>query len=172
MFALTEKLNCFLHRIHPLQGWIKKYELNGILFSYVNYFSECSEKKYDKPPLVIFDIDNTLLDATSFYKYPILQGIDPCIAFYKYIKQLGFPIVLLTGRKEEKRDITVKNLKKVHIEDYENLIMRENNLDNITNYKLKQRILLSQKYTIIANIGDQITDFQGGFNGKIIHINF
>jgi predicted secreted acid phosphatase len=170
MFAWTEKINCFLHRIHPLQGWIKNYELTEILFSYVDYLNEQSQKEFTKPPLIIFDIDNTLLNCVSLKKFPILEGIDPSITFYKYVKELGFHTVLLTARKEEKREITIKNLNRVGIQNYDLLIMRENKQDTIGKFKLKQRIQLSKKYTIIANVGDQITDFEGGYNGKIINL--
>lgn len=171
MFAWTEKINCFLHRIHPLQEWIKNYEISQVLYSYVDYLLEQSQKEFTKPPLVIFDIDDTLLNFASFKKFPMLEGIEPSITFYKYVQELGFRIVLLTARKEEKRDITIQNLNRVNIKNYDQLIMRKNKENSISKYKLKQRIKLSKKYTIIANIGDQITDFEGGYNGKIIKLN-
>jgi predicted secreted acid phosphatase len=120
--------------------------------------------------LIIFDIDDTLLDFYSFKKFPMLDGIDPTITFYKYVQELGFHVVLLTGRKEDKRELTIENLNRVKVKGYDELIMRPGN-ESIPKYKLKQRIRLSKKYTIIANIGDQLTDFEGGYNGKIIKLN-
>ena len=171
MFAWTEKINCFLHRIHPVQEWIKNYEISQVLYSYVDYLSEQSKKEFTQPPLVIFDIDDTLLNCVSMKKFPILDGIEPCLTFYKYVQELGFHIVLLTGRKEEKREITLQNLNRVHIKNYDQLIMRKIKQESVSIYKLKQRMKLSKKYTIIANVGDQITDFEGGYNGKIIKLN-
>jgi predicted secreted acid phosphatase len=170
MFPWAEKINCFLHRIHPIQGWIKNYEISEVLYSYVDYILEQSEKEFAKPPLIIFDIDDTLLDFYSFKKFPMLDGIDPTITFYKYVQELGFHVVLLTGRKEDKRELTIENLNRVKVKGYDELIMRPGN-ESIPKYKLKQRIRLSKKYTIIANIGDQLTDFEGGYNGKIIKLN-
>jgi predicted secreted acid phosphatase len=172
MFAWAEKINCFLHRIHPLQEWIKNYEISEVLFSYVNYLSEQSQKEHTKPPLVIFDIDDTLLKTETLKKFPMLEGMEPTITFFKFVQELGLRTVIITGRTEDRRDLTVQNLNKVHIKNYDKLIMKKNKQeDKISDYKLKERIKLSKKYTIIANVGDQMSDFEGGYNGKIIKIS-
>jgi hypothetical protein len=80
--------------------------------------------------------------------------------------------VILTARNEMKREITIKNLERYKVNEYDEIIFRSTKdfPFSFGKYKLHQRKKLSEKYTIIANVGDQSTDFEGGFNGKVIQI--
>jgi predicted secreted acid phosphatase len=138
-----------------------------------SYIQEEIKKNDTKPPLIIFDVDDTLLDTSRMSKkFPLFDGLDQTIRFYKQVQNIGCHTVLLTGRSEKKRDITIQNLDRLKIKNYDEIIFRrdEDNHDSFAKYKLEKRRKLAEKYTIIANIGDQITDFEGGYNGKIIQI--
>jgi hypothetical protein len=37
-------------------------------------------------------------------------------------------------------------------------------------YKLAERKKLATSYEIVANVGDRMSDFYGGYNGKIVKI--
>ena len=171
MFALSDKITSFINKIHRNEEWMKNLSITEVLFSHLSYINNEIEKSYSKPPLIIFDIDNTLFDAGKFSKrFPLLEAIEPTLTFYQYVKDLGYHIVLLTGRKKDRREFTIENLNRIKVKTYDDIIFRQNDDLSISKYKLNQRKNLAQKYTIVANIGDQITDFEGGYNGKIIKL--
>jgi predicted secreted acid phosphatase len=118
-------------------------------------------------------VDDTLLDCGKISKrFPLFDSLQPTVEFYRYVKDLGYRTVILTARNESRRETTIKNLQHIKITDYDDIIFRtKNDIDySFAKYKLNQRKNLAKKYTIIANIGDQLSDFEGGYNGKIIKI--
>lgn len=58
----------------------------------------------------------------------ILEGVAPAIKpslkLYEEILRLGFKIILLTGRHEDKRNITVTNLAHAGYQKWDRLILR------------------------------------------------
>jgi predicted secreted acid phosphatase len=173
MISITDKISTFFNKWHKLDSWIRNTSITEALFSHVAYLNQQIKRQFVKPPMIIFDIDDTLLDTNKFLKkFPMMDGIEPSITFLQYAQSIGYHIVILSARKEEKREQTIENLKKVGVKDYDQLILRsEVDLKNtISNYKLIKRKELNSMYTIIANVGDQISDFEGGHNGKIIKI--
>jgi predicted secreted acid phosphatase len=172
MISITDEITSFLYKINKIEEWRKNTALTEILFSHLPYFTEQIEMNHTKPPLVIFDIDDTLMDTGRFSKkhFPLLDGFEPTITLYNYLQDLGYHLVILTARNENRRDVTEENLKRINIKNYDELIMRNDSSEPFGAYKLKQRKNLSKNYTIVANIGDQISDFEGGYNGKIIKV--
>jgi len=173
MTSIINRILNHLHKIHLLDEWIKNSTLNTLLLSYSEYIDKQIKKSYSKPPLIIFDIDDTLLDTSKISKnFPLFDPFNPTLTFYQYVKESGYHTVILTARNESMKDITIRNLNKFKILDYDEIIFRTHKdiKDSFGKYKMKQRKRLSEKYTIIANVGDNLTDFQGGFNGKIIKI--
>jgi len=172
-WSITDKITSFLNRIYKIDEWIKNSEISEILFSHLSYLNQKIKENHKYPSLIIFDIDDTLLDTSKFSKnFPMFDGLDPTITFYQYVMDLGYHVVLLTARKEDRRNATIRNLDRLGIKGYDDLIFRKDEDLGISfgKYKLKERKNLSKNYTIIANIGDQISDFEGGYNGKIIKI--
>ncbi|KAK6940320.1 Acid phosphatase, class B-like [Dillenia turbinata] len=53
-------------------------------------------------------------------------GVDkrPCLKLYEEVLKLGCKIVLLTGRNENQRSITVENLTNVGFQNWDKLILR------------------------------------------------
>lgn len=148
--------------------------------------------KYAKPKknsLVIFDIDDTLLSsyekqkAISFGYIPklfsewVLQADAPIIPemknLYDYFLNRGYKIVLLTGRKYNEYDATVKNLKNHGITQFEELITRQPHELKMKaiEYKPNRRKELTEKgYKIVACIGDQHSDLKGGYSGLKVKV--
>lgn len=150
---------------------------------------------------VVFDIDDTLISTSPVVRQEFLRhfaneiGIDtdsevegftpPVIIphnffppiqqvcrFYYYIKGLGLKTLLLTGRSEETRDITISNLKWVGITNWDDLVLRnlyEKNLP-ASSYKSNRRATWANEYFIIANIGDQYSDLSGAYSGYTIKL--
>ena len=168
MGSFSDKLLSFLNKIHKLDECIKNTSINEVLYSYLPYVNMEIKKSHTKPPVIIFDVDNTLLDTSKISRrFPLFDGLQPTITFYNYVKDLGYRIIILTGRPIERKDTTISNLHRLKIKDYDDIIFRtkDDTKDSFATYKLNQRKKLSQNYTIIANIGDKVSDFEGGYNG-------
>jgi len=73
-------------------------------------------------------------------------------------------VFILTGRRERDRAGTVANLKAAGYAVYAGLCLKDDNSHETTGaFKLAwRRKLAAEGYTLIANIGDQDSDFAGG----------
>lgn len=129
---------------------------------------------------VVFDLDETLFSnwphflADDFaYLLPswdawVGEGRAPAIAPVRELgrqaRRLGIDVILLTGRRERDRPGTEKNLHAIDCDDYAMLIfMPDASKETTGAFKLAQRRrLLAEGYVIIANVGDQESDFEGG----------
>ncbi len=131
---------------------------------------------------VIFDIDDTLLWSyydmkkiqfgfvPPLYHEWVLKAQSPAVPhvkrLYDFFVDRGCKIILLTGRRFDERSATIENLKNQGFNKIDLLITREENELNLTavEYKIKHRKVLQEKgYRIIASIGDQYSDLEGGY---------
>lgn len=138
---------------------------------------------------VIFDVDETALLNLEYirehdYGYTIESWENfldearsvankPVLELYQWIrKQTGVSIFFITGRYPSKKGIkpepTEVNLIKEGFIGYDSLFMKPREEKSSTGeYKLKIRKLLANAgYHIIANIGDQESDFKGGYSER------
>ncbi|EOA18508.1 hypothetical protein CARUB_v10007060mg [Capsella rubella] len=131
----------------------------------------------------VFDIDETLLSNLAYYKAhgygsePYdntlfnewvvtgkVPGFDASLRLYKALKELGFTIILLTGRDESQRSITEQNLIHAGYSGWNRLLLRghEDQGKAAAQYKSEQRSkVIKEGYTIHGNTGDQWSDLQG-----------
>jgi len=164
------------------------------------YEKECKEiideaiKHLDKiklpeKPIVIFDIDETALSNYDHikeidfgYYYDIwlewlkksdAVAIPQTKRFYDYLISRNVGIVFISGRNYDSYDATLKNLIDQGYTKFDTVIVRKDNERDLTasEFKLNKRKELSQKgFNIIANIGDQLSDFHGGYSGYVIKL--
>lgn len=142
-------------------------------------------------PAVVFDIDETALSnydalkANDFGR--IMAGpchlphgpcgipawdqlaestlIPPTMDVYTAAKDGGAAIFFITGRAESQRAATERNLADVGYNGYARLIMEPNGAHYVSaaDFKAPQRRAIENEgYTIIANLGDQPSDLDGG----------
>lgn len=93
------------------------------------------------------------------------KPIDGTLALFKTAKQHNAAVFFITGRHENERAATEKNLKAAGFEGWDGLVLRREN-DNMTviEYKSGARANIAQEgYSIIANVGDQHSDLAGGY---------
>jgi acid phosphatase len=140
-------------------------------------------------PTVIFDIDETSLanyqhikEIDFGYYYDIwLQWLKQADAvaipqtkrFYDYLIARNIHIVFLSGRNDDSYEATLKNLAEQGYTNFDSVIVRNMNERNLSasEFKLDKRKELTQKgFNIIANIGDQASDFYGGYSGYVIKL--
>lgn len=141
---------------------------------------------------VLFDVDETLLINTEYifnYDYGWSKDswdawidsakavpIQPVFELYNWIKSQGVTIFIVTGRFPSLRisnpDPTERNLLNVGYTDFERLYLKPREPKMATgDYKLQiRKKLIEEGFNIIANFGDQESDFRGGYNGKSFKI--
>mgnify|MGYP000868698234 CR=1 FL=1 len=129
---------------------------------------------------VLFDVDETLLsnlpemESIDFGYVPRIwtewiakaeaPGLTPACEVFRSARRLGFRVIILSGRRERDRAGTEKNLRAVGCGDYERLILKADD-EHVTTgaWKTEQRRkLVAEGCVIVANIGDQDSDFLGG----------
>ncbi len=145
-----------------------------------------------KKNAVIFDVDETLLLNTEYilaYDYGWTReswdawidsakafAVQPMLELYNWIKAQGVTLFVITGRYPSINisdpDPTERNLLKVGYTGFEKLYLKPRAPKIATSdYKLQIRKQLTEDgFNIIANFGDQESDFKGGFNGKSFKI--
>ncbi|KAK4489397.1 hypothetical protein RD792_005206 [Penstemon davidsonii] len=131
----------------------------------------------------IFDIDETLLsnlpyyaehghgsetfDSTKFDEWVetgMAPSIESSLELYEEVLSLGFRVILLTGRSERHRSVTVQNLLSAGFREWDKLILRssEDHGKTATKYKSEKRNeLVEEGYRIMGNSGDQWSDLLG-----------
>jgi acid phosphatase len=151
-----------------------------------NYLKKRTPAEKD---IVIFDIDDTVLSTFKDAKKVdysfipksksdwIQQANAPAIQsikdLYNQLKEKGFKIVFLTGRLEQFRKPTLKNLENEGFSGFEKLIMRSDEQEKMkaADYKINEHKKLTKEgYTIIACIGDQWSDLNGKTCGYTIKV--
>ncbi|XP_074591890.1 acid phosphatase 1-like [Curcuma longa] len=137
----------------------------------------------DGKDIWIFDIDETLLsnlpyyalhgygsetyNETSFNEWVELgeaPALPASLKLYGKLLELGFQIVLLTGRDENQRNVTVENLLSVGYSSWEQLILRQSDdhKKKAVVYKSERRAALeAEGFRIHGNSGDQWSDLLG-----------
>lgn len=147
-------------------------------------------------PAVVFDIDETALSnweaikANDFGR--VIDGpcdklpegpcgwqawdlraqstvIQPTMDIFTAARERGVAIFFITGRPESQRAATERNLGAVGYTGYAQLIMEPTGAHYVSaaDFKAPQRAGIEQQgYTIIANVGDQPSDLDGGFSER------
>ena len=144
-------------------------------------WSAAIEQKEDfseKPPAVILDIDETVLNNIPFQARAIIKGesypngwvewmleeastsVAGVSEFLKYADSKGIKIFYVTNRIAIAEEATRNNLKKLGLPfdtDRDVLLMKNEN--GWTSDKVSRRELIAQDYRILLLIGDQLGDF-------------
>ena len=147
---------------------------------------EQKENFRDKPPAIIIDIDETVLDNSPFQSRTILSGlsypngwsewvneskanaVEGVYDFLHYANDKEVEIFYLTNRLESYRAPTIENLINLGL-PFKNdnmLLMRkeENSRD-----KTERRKQVADKNRVVLIIGDQLTDFISTKEAYVFH---
>jgi hypothetical protein len=110
------------------------------------------------------------------------SAVQPTLDLFNFVKALkgrdGSPVVVffITGRFEDpfERRATERNLRRVGYDDWRQLYMRPESTRGqlVSAYKKGARADIEdrQRYTIVANIGDQFSDLVGGHAQKCFKV--
>ena len=131
-----------------------------------------------KPPAVILDIDETVLNNIPFQARAIIKGesypkgwlewmleesataVAGVADFLEYASQKGVKIFYVTNRIAVAENATRNNIRKLGLpldEDEDVLLMKNEN--GWTSDKVSRRELISNNYRVLLLIGDQLGDF-------------
>jgi hypothetical protein len=162
------------------------------VFATARAYVEKRAGQVSKPALVL-DIDETSLSnwanikANNFgfirdgacdvlpsgpcgFKAWILQGVAPVIMpalnLFNSAKAKGVAVFFITGRRDSERQATLWNLDRAGFEGWAKLITRPDDGSHATVQAFKseeRRKLAEAGNTIIATVGDQQSDLDGGF---------
>ena len=92
------------------------------------------------------------------------EPIKPVLALVRFARERGVAVFFLTGRPERLRAATEANLRAAGYE-WTGLLLKPDNLAtrSAAEFTARERKKLQdQGYTIIVNIGDQMSDLDGG----------
>ena len=92
------------------------------------------------------------------------QPLAPVFDVYRLARRLDVAVFFVTGRKESDRPGTERNLREVGYGEYVQLLMKPNDTRTVTRvFKTETRRELERAgWIIIANVGDQTSDLEGG----------
>src|SRR5262249_28429350 len=95
--------------------------------------------------------------------------IEPTLRLFNQAKAKHVKIFFVTGRRDTPplREATERKLPAVRYNGWEALFMRppasNDTFKSVQEFKTSQRAAISKNFTIIANIGDQQSDLDGGY---------
>jgi predicted secreted acid phosphatase len=97
--------------------------------------------------------------------YPSVNDppIVPVLELFRLAQKLGVKTFFITGRPEQQRAATIKNLNAAGYDKWEQLVMRpDNDSDPARIFKpIQRQKIVDSGYTIVLNIGDQASDLAG-----------
>ena len=116
------------------------------------------QSKIGKTGVVVFDIDDTLVDKRE-------RPLEEVIRLFTTCKDLGFKCAIVTARPEgvaNRRD-TIRMLHANSVKGWESLYMMPNHITNktvetISEYKRAARDDIESREHILANLGDSMHD--------------
>jgi acid phosphatase len=129
---------------------------------------------------LILDIDETTLSnyqeevsADFAYNKPVFDAwvetaqapaIAGTLRLYKEAQRLGVSVLFLTGRTEDQRSATERNLRAQGFDNWQELVMRpvDHGTQTIGDFKKTARSeMVAKGYKLALNVGDQWSDLQG-----------
>lgn len=93
-----------------------------------------------------------------------VKAITPTLDLYNFAKTNGMAVFFVTGRPEALREVTIKNLTAAGYSNWDGLYLRSNDYSYNTIVPFKsgvRKLLHSNGYDIVGNIGDQKSDLAG-----------
>ncbi len=147
-------------------------------------WTACLEQQGDysgKPPAVILDADETVLDNSAYQARLIRHGgeydlktwlpwcrekkalaVPGAVEFCRYAADKGCTVFYVTNRDSEVRDATRDNLRALGFplrDEPQTVLTRDDTSD-----KSPRRRKVCEGYRVLLQVGDQLTDFAGDFN--------
>ncbi len=138
-----------------------------------------------KPPAVILDLDETVLDNSGFNARMIIDDalftseswnawcneekatlIPGAMDFIRSADGLGVSLFFITNREDPVRKATIANLKALGIEASEKNVLTKNPDDGRGDDKVSRRAMVASSHRIVMLVGDSMSDLCSGMDEK------
>lgn len=155
------------------------------------YLSQQAQFSISKHIAIVLDVDETSLSnkvwiEKNLLTSPLQEGVGTesfsewketgkdtaifqLLSIYQLAQDKGINVFFISERPESMREITELNLIKQGYNQHHKLILMsdEDKEHSISHYKTSARRKISQEgYKILANIGDQKSDLEGGYSDR------
>jgi len=161
--SAREYLESLLKEQHPTK-LAAVFDIDETALSNWNLMLDCGFCSY-QAQLALYPPGNVKCAATrvTYTCDPEnLPAIVPVRELYMFAKEHGVAVFFVTGRPENQRDWTEKNLKDQGYPPWDGLYMKPaGSSDTAAEFKPKKREEISKNYRIVLNIGDQASDLAG-----------
>jgi 5'-nucleotidase (lipoprotein e(P4) family) len=139
-----------------------------------------------KPPAIVVDVDETVMDNSRFQAELILRGaaynsqawqawcdraeagaVPGAVEFLNYATRRGAHVFYITNRRPPEKAGTIANLKKLGFPEVsEDTVMIR--AQGASSSKESRRDMVRSRYRIVLLVGDNLNDFTDDFSGKSI----
>jgi predicted secreted acid phosphatase len=119
--------------------------------------------------MVQMSFGGTLTQITAAENQGTDEAILPTLEIYRLAKANHVAVFFITGRTDNNRRPTVRNLEHAGFTGFDGIIMKptDYNLPSVVPYKSGARKQLAEQgYTIVMSVGDQFSDLNGGYAEK------
>ncbi len=160
-------------------------DIKAVIAPAVTFVTErAAARRLGERLVLVLDIDETAISnfaqmrAQDFGYVPpvwdawVARGEAPAIApvleLFLSARRAGIDVIFITGRRESDRLGSEKNLRAAGFGDYAALWLKPNGA-NISTEQFKtetRRRIEAEGRTIVANVGDQVSDLAGGFSER------
>jgi HAD superfamily, subfamily IIIB (Acid phosphatase) len=102
----------------------------------------------------------------------IAPPIEPTLKFFQFVRDRNVAVFFITGRRDKQRRATLWNLDRAGFANWAGIVTRpDDQHGSIVPFKSGERDKVAEKYTILANVGDQDSDLQD-LKGKSAECSF
>lgn len=140
---------------------------------------QLTDKQANHNDVFVLDIDETIITCANVKhlfktKNDIFRwqhkgnfaGVQQIVELYHWLKQHGYQIAFITGRKQSVEKPTLANLQRVVGESLNTdfIFFKPKSSKDTQAYKIEaRRWLYNNGYRVVGNLGDQPTDLEGGY---------
>ncbi|HNP19149.1 MAG TPA: 5'-nucleotidase, lipoprotein e(P4) family [Fulvivirga sp.] len=187
----TSEFNAQLELTKQLEGAVLWYQNSAEMrLSYYQAYQyarllmddKLANDKSTKPPAVVLDIDETVLDNSPYEAILIDKGetftpktwkewtdearaeaLPGALEFTKYAKSRGVEVIYISNRMTNEMATTIANLKS---EQFPNAEEQYVLLNATTSDKTERRNKVMETYNVLVYIGDNLTDFSETYSNR------
>lgn len=178
-----------------LKEEVERYAVSGRYEEDLAAVSEAAEKWITRRAgqggeklAIVLDIDETALSNLKYMREndwgydperwvawmeeAEAPALDPVRGIYQCARKHGVAVFFITGRGEGVREATIRNLEAEGMGAFEELILRaDGSKRTAADIKAGHRRRISERgYTIIASVGDQWSDLEGGYAERVFKL--
>lgn len=114
------------------------------------------------------DLENGPCGIRAYQAMGRSPALQPMVALVRHARELGVAVFFITGRPDNLREATERNLREQGYE-WEGVVLKPpvGRFDHAADFKAPERKRIAERgYTILLSMGDQQSDLDGGYAEK------